>query len=745
MSKHGFEPNQTPQQPRRRIGSSLMAAAVAASLAGCGSDDGGSAAPAPTTLKGTVAVGAALPGASIAVQDADASTADVTATAAADGSYRIDVSSLKAPLLLRASGTLNGEPVSVVAVVPELSGNAANTANVTSLTHAVAALIAPGGDLNGLNTAQAIAGIHPKTVVDASTLVVNTLKSNPAFASLLGANFDPLKTAFAADGSGVDAVLDQVQVAAGGGGVSITNLSAPSSEAAAPPEPVQLTPQQVATPNQAPQLPASEPAANLPSSTEMLAIARKLETCLALPLEQRVTLDAAKQAIAVSATCTYGVADWKSGGGGWVERMGNDVFRYAANTGAKVGQPTIAAVLAPPKHSGSTFQHPYCNTQTCVVMYTPTVSASGKPGGGFWQLAKVAGKWEFVGNQLPYAMGVEQRLNRKVAVNTALAAANPTNYFLQDRLESIIRVSFNMDASAADTSHIRAVVWKGPGLPAAGVVTHRSQRCGTDDRMVITNQEGVLTVNNSSTIQFWNNGGGIDFYADAARLDGSALAMPTPSANWAANAAPSNQDYRGSAFGGQIPAWSTYSAEIYTFANTGSTPDEVIMVRNATPFEPAAAGAAKRWPTLAQGVVDDYLKPGGAKSGSLATLEHTLQWSNPAAGYVTLGYLFSQNRMQATNSQGESSANYWKRSNLFFRLGAWGDASAPGYEWAANLTGTALSPSTANAGTNPNPRCGGDEVLPLDGDASRSSYREIGLQVRGLDRKLYHQIQFWSN
>ena len=81
MSKHGFEPNQTPQPPRRRIGSSLMAAAVAASLAGCGSDDGGSAAPAPTTLKGTVAVGAALPGASIAVQDADASTADVTATA----------------------------------------------------------------------------------------------------------------------------------------------------------------------------------------------------------------------------------------------------------------------------------------------------------------------------------------------------------------------------------------------------------------------------------------------------------------------------------------------------------------------------------------------------------------------------------------------------------------------------------------------------------------------------------------
>lgn len=74
-----------------------------------------------------------------------------------------------------------------------------------------------------------------------------------------------------------------------------------------------------------------------------------------------------------------------------------------------------------------------------------------------------------------------------------------------------------------------------------------------------------------------------------------------------------------------------------------------------------------------------------------------------------------------------------------------GDASAPGYEWAPNLSGTALSPSTANAGTNPNPRCGADEVLPLDADASRSSYREIGLQLRGPDRKLYSQIQFWSH
>ena len=226
-----------------------VAAAVAAAVSGCGSDgDGGSATPtlAPTTIAGTVAVGAAVPGAIITIKDADASTADMTVTAGPNGEYSIDVSSLKAPLLLSASGTLNGEPVSVVAVVPTLTGNDANTANVTSLTNAVAALIAPGGDLNALTSPTAIAAISGQTVVDASTLVVNTLKSNPAFADLLGANFDPLKTAFTANGSGIDSVLDQVQVQVGTTGVTIANLTAPlQATAARRPSRCQLTQTQV--------------------------------------------------------------------------------------------------------------------------------------------------------------------------------------------------------------------------------------------------------------------------------------------------------------------------------------------------------------------------------------------------------------------------------------------------------------------------------------------------------------------
>ncbi len=732
----------------RRLSALVIVGAAALGLQACGSDNevaAGPVTPAATMIEGTVAVGAAVPGATVTVIDADATTADVTGTADASGAYAIDVSSLKPPLLVRASGTLNGETVTVVAVVPALTANSDNTANVTSLTNAVAALIAPGGDLNALTTPAAISAVTASSVADASALVVNTLKSNPEFAALLGTGFDPLTTPFSANGTGIDSVLDQVAVEVGTSGVAIANLSAPAG-ADGQSSPVLLTAAQTSSPNVAPTLPPSTASAELPTSAEMLALAKKLENCLALPLTERVTMDASKDVTAVSPTCSFAPAQWKSDAGNWVERVGVNVLRYDVNTGTKVGAPTIAVVLPAPNHSGTTFQHPYCNTATCVVMNIPMTSASGKPTNSLWVVGKINGQWDYVGNQLSYALGVEHRLNRKVALNTALAAANASNFYLQDRLEAVIRLTFNPEASGADNSgKVRAVVWTGPGLPAAGVVTHRSDRCGTDDRFPITNQQGLLTVQNSNTTQWWNGSGGTEFMLDAAKLDGTALTMPTPSTNWATNPTIASQEIRSSPFAGQIAAWAVYKAEIYYYTNnSNSTPDEVIYVRNGTPFEPASSGAARSWPQLSATFIDGYLKPTGANAGSISSLAQTMSWTNPADGYVNFGYLFSQNRVSATNSEGET-ANFWKRANMFFRLNALGDTSAPGYEWAANQTGTSISPTTETAGNNPNPRCTSDEVLPLDADGSRISYREAGLQFRGPDRKLYQQIDFWSN
>lgn len=48
-------------------------------------------------------------------------------------------------------------------------------------------------------------------VGNATMLVVNTLRSNPAFDAALGTGFDLLTSPFIADGIGIDAVLDQLQ------------------------------------------------------------------------------------------------------------------------------------------------------------------------------------------------------------------------------------------------------------------------------------------------------------------------------------------------------------------------------------------------------------------------------------------------------------------------------------------------------------------------------------------------------
>jgi hypothetical protein len=720
--------------------------AVATALAACGSDSAAPVAasppPAATVIQGVIAVGAAVSGASIVVKDADATTADVTAKSGTDGSYTADVSALKAPFVVSATGTLNGEAVSVVAVVPSVSGNANNTANVTSLTNAVAALLAPGGDLSALNTPATLASATSGSkVADATALVVNTLKTDPEIAAALGAGFNPLTTVFAANGTGVDAVLDKLEITVATTGVSISNNTAALTSTGAKPAPLVLTAAQTTTPTQVQTLAASVASSSLPTAAEMAALAKKYQDCLALPIAQRVTLNSAGDVTAVSATCNYAPSSWSSNGRNWAADVGQFTFARDQLTGAKAGAATITAVFSAPNYTAANeWKHAICNTATCVEMTIPLTTASGQPVSTAWIVGKINGAWDFVGNRRPYRMFVEQRLQRKLAVNTALAAANPTNYLLKDRFEAALRLTF--DLTEANTSNIRAVRWTGPGLPAAGVVEHRSQRCGTDDRMTISNQEGSLTVNNSVATQTWNSNGGNDFFLSAANLDGSVLARPTPTANWSTTASPSNQDQAASDVTISIPSYSIYKAEIFTFTNTTNVADEVVYTRTGSPYESASVGATKAWPTLSTTFTDAYLKPTGSGAGVISSLAQSMAWTNPAGNYVASSYLFAQNFLTATNSESES-ASYGRRTRLDFRPTAYGDSLGSGKEFASVVSGTSMSSSTSSSGTNPNPRCTNTDLVELT--TTNSAYREAGLSFRGADRKFYSAITFWSN
>jgi hypothetical protein len=737
----------------RKLTTTALAIASATLLYACG---GGSSStpvaapppppPAPTLLEGVVATGAALVGASVVVKDADATTADVTTTSSATGNYSADVSDLKPPFVVTATGVLNGDAVRIVAVVPTITSNSSNVVNLTSLTNAIAVLVAPGGDVFALNTPATLAANATSAKVNnASNLVVNTLRTDPELAAKLGAGFNPLTTAFAANGTGIDSVLDQLEIISNNAGVSIFNLAAPITANGAAATPVLLTAAQAATPNTVPTLPSSIAAGSLPTTAEMTALAKKYETCLALPVAQRVTMDNTGTVTAVSATCNYAPITWKSIGRNWVQELGQFTFAFDGFTGAKAGVPFVAAVFPATNYTGPTeFKHPVCNTSTCVVMNIPMTSASGRPFTSGWVVGKIAGAWDFVGNQRPYRVYVEQRLARKVAMNTALAASNPSNYNLKDRFESAIRLGFDLTVGPTAATDVRAVRWTGPGLPGAGVVQHRSQRCGTDDRMTITNQEGLLTINNALTgNQLWNNNGGNDFFVSAANLDGTPLTRPAPTSNWVTNASPSNQDMSAADVLTSIPAWSVYKAEIFYFSNSGTVADEIVYVRTDTPYEAASEGKNKSWPTLAESFATAYLTPTGANAASISSLAQTMSWTNPAGGYVGSSYLFAQNSISASNGTGDPATTYTRRTRLDFRPNAFGDGVAQGREFASAVAGTALSASTQTVDSNPNPRCTNPDLTPLQ--TSNFSYREAGLIYRGPDRKIYNAITFWSN
>ena len=229
----------------------LLAAAV---LAAC-SNGGDPQAPAPqaTLLKGVAATGAPMAGASISVIDSDSTSVDPAAvTAGADGTYSVDVSQLKAPLIVRATATVDGAVTQTVAVVPSLVANTDNTANVTPLTHAVAALVAPGGDPAALLAPATLAANGTAArVANASALLVNTLATDSQIAGALGSGFNPLSTPFVANGSGADAVLDQLGIEVSAAGVTITNLAAPLG-ADGLPAPVTLSAEQATTPTTVP-------------------------------------------------------------------------------------------------------------------------------------------------------------------------------------------------------------------------------------------------------------------------------------------------------------------------------------------------------------------------------------------------------------------------------------------------------------------------------------------------------------
>jgi hypothetical protein len=181
----------------------VLLPAVAAVLVACGGGGGGG----PVTLTGVAAYGAPYPfGSKLTVRDAKGTVIidgqEITST---DGSYSLIIpASAVAPLIISVS---SDELPSLVSLVPEKTNG---VANLTPITNLIASHLASSG-----NAADLANEIGNGNQITAATVALKTAEVKAVLAPLLSAaavTGDPLTSAFKADGTGMDRVLDALKL-----------------------------------------------------------------------------------------------------------------------------------------------------------------------------------------------------------------------------------------------------------------------------------------------------------------------------------------------------------------------------------------------------------------------------------------------------------------------------------------------------------------------------------------------------
>jgi hypothetical protein len=295
----------TPSSPRTLSAPLLVALLLSACGGGGGAPSAGdpaaaapaaaqasAAAPAETiTLSGTAAIGAPLPDATVTLRDA---TGRVLVTTA-DAAGRFTFTGLQASsqvMQLSASAQLGQRQVVHYALLPGLA--ASGTANVTPLTTAISALAGPTSLPADLEAAQ-LAALSPEAVRTATEQVGFAIA--PLAGRLVPAGFDPLGTAFDANGQGADLLLDHVEITVREDAVYIANkMAVGAAEAEATTAGTARIPRTVST---APKSAARAGKAATDGITQVAATATNTEgfddliarftACFRVPAAQRLT------------------------------------------------------------------------------------------------------------------------------------------------------------------------------------------------------------------------------------------------------------------------------------------------------------------------------------------------------------------------------------------------------------------------------------------------------------------------
>lgn len=253
--------------------------AAAAVLVACGGGGGsvagvdGGGGQISTTLTGLVAVGAALPYTTVKVVDANG-TVSLLETKT-DGSYSLDTTSLKAPFVISVTKLLGDKQIELHSVATSADG----TANVTPLTTAVAALLNPEGGYDPKNLTTS--AVNPEKLKAATDKIAVSLGNLMANANVNASAFNPVGGKFAADGTGIDSILDRISVDYTSAGVQIANKFVPLTDSNSVVASVGINAN--ATP------PVLDLGVTPPAPAAVQAVINGLMKCFRLPAAQRLS------------------------------------------------------------------------------------------------------------------------------------------------------------------------------------------------------------------------------------------------------------------------------------------------------------------------------------------------------------------------------------------------------------------------------------------------------------------------
>jgi hypothetical protein len=184
-------------------------------VAGCGGSGSSS-----HVVSGTVAAGAPLVG-SVYLKDSSVPAQERSATIAPDGSYRFDLAGLKAPYLLKASGSAHGAGLELYSLAAR-----GGIANITPLSSLAVALADGGADpaiLYDATTPEKLLSVT-EALPQAVTMVGKALKPTLDRFGAGGADF--MSAPLTADHQGLDLFLDLATISVGNGVISLGDVMA---------------------------------------------------------------------------------------------------------------------------------------------------------------------------------------------------------------------------------------------------------------------------------------------------------------------------------------------------------------------------------------------------------------------------------------------------------------------------------------------------------------------------------------